>query len=191
VTGLAGQVAGLHRAFSEAGIPHAFGGALALAFCIDQARATSDIDVNVFVAPSEAARVFSALPEGVRVTATDRRQAERDGQVRLWWDSTPVDVFFAYHPFHEHAATRTREVPFVEGTIPVLDCTDLTLFKAFFNRTRDWADIEAMAASRTVDADEADRWVTTLLGDDSDEAVRLRATLAAPPADEPPPRLPR
>jgi len=31
-------------------------------------------------------------------------------------------------------------------TVPVLDCTALTIFKVLFDRTRDWADIEDMIA---------------------------------------------
>ena len=29
--------------------------------------------------------------------------------------------------------------------MPVLDCASLVIFKAFFDRTSDWADIEAVA----------------------------------------------
>ncbi len=45
------RVAALHAALRGAGIPHAFGGALALAFCTAEPRGTQDIDVNVFLPP--------------------------------------------------------------------------------------------------------------------------------------------
>lgn len=37
--------------------------------------------------------------------------------------------------------------------IPVLDCTTLAVFKIFFNRTRDWADLEATLAAGQLDID--------------------------------------
>lgn len=193
MTALADKVVLLGAALASDGIPHAFGGALALAYCTNEARATSDVDINVFVDPGEAARVLAALPDGVRVTTADCKQAERDGQVRLYWDETPVDLFFSYHPFHDHAAGRCRKVPFGDATIPVLACTDLTVFKAFFARTRDWADIEAMAASGTIDDAEAVRWVTDLLGEDDEHTVRLARALRATREDTEEPRrgLPR
>ena len=32
-------------------------------------------------------------------------------------------------------------MPFADTTIPVSGATELAVFKAFFNRTKDWADI--------------------------------------------------
>ena len=43
-------------ALDDARIPHAFGGALALAWCTQRARGTIDIDVNVFVDRSRTAQ---------------------------------------------------------------------------------------------------------------------------------------
>jgi hypothetical protein len=191
VTPLVDKVLAVDAGLETAGIPHAFGGAIALAYCIEEARATQDIDVNVFVAPSEAPRVFDALPVGTKVRAADRRVAERDGQVRVWWERTPVDIFFAYHELHEQAGRRCRRVSFGPGTIPVLDCTHLTVFKAFFARTRDWADIETMASAGPVDEGEATGWLRDLVGPDSDTYTRLVETFRAPPPDDRPfPRLP-
>ena len=30
------------------------------------------------------------------------------GQVRVFWDEIPVDLFFTNHPFHEHAAANAE-----------------------------------------------------------------------------------
>ena len=38
-----------HEALDSAGMRHAFGGALALAWCVEEARGTQDIDLNIFV----------------------------------------------------------------------------------------------------------------------------------------------
>ena len=92
---LAERVVAIHTALHDAGVPHAFGGALALAFHIAEPRATRDIDVNVFVDEGRAREVLELLPAGVSWSDADLDAIERDGQVRLFWDDTPVDVFFA------------------------------------------------------------------------------------------------
>jgi hypothetical protein len=38
--------------------------------------------------------------------------------------------------------------------IPFLGCSDLAVLKAFFNRTRDWADLEEMIAIGSLDVDQ-------------------------------------
>ncbi len=129
---------------TAAGIPHAIGGAIALGYCTLEPRGTRDVDVNVFVAPERAREVFAALPEGVEVSGDRLEQAERDGQVRLRWGITPVDLFLSVLPFHDRVEAHVRHVPFEGRTIPVLDCTALAVFKAMFDRARDWVDIEAM-----------------------------------------------
>jgi hypothetical protein len=145
LTSLVEKIVSLHASLQAAGIDHAFGGALALAYCTGEPRATADVDLNVFVSPRDAETVFAAMPRPVTVGAAAVTEAADRGQVRLWWDETPVDVFFGYHQFHKAVGGRTRLVSFADSEIPVLDCSDLTVFKAIFGRPRDWVDIEAMA----------------------------------------------
>ena len=62
-------------------------------------------------------------PWGVRALATASGTAERierDGQIRLWWEGTPVYLFFNYAPVHDEAALNRRTVPFEGTKIPVL-----------------------------------------------------------------------
>lgn len=167
------KVIAIHEALDQASIPHAFGGALALIYAIQRPRGTDDIDVNVFVAPEQAATVFRALPAGVQWDNRVIKQAARDGQIRVFWDQTPVDLFFSYHQFHEVAARRAALKPFADRQIPVLSPTDLVVFKAFFSRTKDWADIEAIASAGSADMDEALHWVRELLGTDSSNYEQL------------------
>lgn len=173
------RIIAIHSALAAAEVPHAIGGAIALAYCTADPRGTSDIDCNVFVVPDRAAEVFAILPDGVVATAADLRLAERDGQVRLWWDATPVDMFFCYHPFHLGAGDRVRHVPFEGVELPVLACTDLAVFKAFFNRTKDWADIEAMVDVGAVDVMAIRRWLVDLLGQDDPRLDRLESAVRA------------
>ena len=59
MTTLVDKIVTLHRSLEAAGVPHAFGGALALAWCTQRARGTVDIDVNIFLAPTEAGRALA------------------------------------------------------------------------------------------------------------------------------------
>ena len=73
---LAAKIVRLHRALAKKGIPPAFGGALALAWCTERARGTIDIDLNVFVGVEEVDVVLSALPAAVRRGADDGADQE-------------------------------------------------------------------------------------------------------------------
>jgi hypothetical protein len=156
----------VHDALEQADIPHAVGGAIALAYCTLDPRGTRDLDVNVFVGPERAREVFAALPEGIEVSGERLERLERDGQVRLRSGITPVDLFLNVLPFHDYAAGHVRQVPFEGRTIPVLSCTALVVFKAMFDRTRDWADIEAMVEAQSFDLDQASHWIREMVGDD-------------------------
>jgi hypothetical protein len=189
--GVADRMLAVHDALRAGGFPHAIGGAIALGYCTFEARGTQDVDVNVFVSPSRTREVLAALPEGVRVTGRDLEVAERDGQVRLLWDATPIDLFFSVLPLHDEVERNIRHVSFGDRTIPVLDCTGLAVFKALFGRPRDWVDIESMAEARSLDIDEAVRWIRVMVGDD--ERVQKLAALRAGRRSqgEPPPLHPQ
>jgi hypothetical protein len=169
------KILALHRALRDAGLPYAFGGALALAWCTEQARGTIDIDVNLFVDVTGVREALSALPAGVTWTDADVAVLERDGQARLWWDRTPVDVFFNTTDFHARAAGRARVEPFEGEDVPFLACRDLAVFKAFFNRTKDWADLEAMAEVGALDVEAVLGVLAHYLGGDDERLARLRA----------------
>jgi hypothetical protein len=171
------KIVAVHEALSRGGLPHAFGGALALAWCTGRARATIDIDINVFVNVDAVDEVMSALPTGIEHTDKDGAVARRKGQVRLWWEHTPVDLFLNTTEFHEAAADRVRWETFMERPIPFLSCLDIAVFKAFFNRTKDWADLEEMEAAGTLDVDRVTAMLIGFLGAD-DERIGHMAKLA-------------
>lgn len=165
----------IHTALAGAGVTHAYGGAIALAYCTGEPRATIDLDINVFLPSAAAGPALAALPAEVDLTDRNRAEIDRDGQTRAWWGGTPVDLFFNTHPFHDVAAVRVHEVPFGAGTIPVLDATTLAVFKVFFNRTKDWADLEAMADAGQLDVTAVAAFVVDLLGPDEARLERLAA----------------
>src|SRR5262249_47235463 len=100
MTSLVEKVTALNAHLDAAGIAHAFGGALALAYHVQEPRATRDIDLNCFAAIDHAREVFAALPSEITWGEGDVEEVQRVGQVRVFWDDTPVDLFFATHPFH-------------------------------------------------------------------------------------------
>jgi hypothetical protein len=165
----------IHDHLRGARLDHAFGGALALAWCTQQARGTIDLDVNVFVSPDRTDETLAALPGDVVATASDRALLLRDGQARLWWETTPVDVFLNTTGFHDDVATRVRWEPFAGTRLPFLACHDLAVFKAFFNRTKDWADLEAMREAGALDVAAVAGVLATFLGGDDDRIARLLA----------------
>ena len=169
----------LHEALDKKSIPHAFGGAIALAYRTLVPRGTIDIDINVFVPAEQAQQVLDALPRGVTRKTDAARLLKRDAQIRLWWDQTPVDLFLDSLPIHVQAAENVEIVPFEGERIPVLGATELAVFKAMFGRTQDWADIEAMLAARTLDLDAVKRSLGELIGDTDDRFERLDAAVSA------------
>jgi hypothetical protein len=173
---LADRIVALHGALGA--VPHAFGGALALAYYAEP-RATIDIDLNVFV-PAErfddVAVPLRAL--GVTVDEAAAMLVARDGQARVWWDDTPVDLFFAYDAFHDAAARGRRTVPFADGEIPILAPEHLVVCKVVFNRPKDWVDIDAMRElGHGLDTAEVLRWVGRIAGDEDPRYERIAALL--------------
>ncbi|HEV7770648.1 MAG TPA: hypothetical protein VGO66_08335 [Solirubrobacterales bacterium] len=172
----------IHEALEAASLPHAFGGALALAYCVEEPRGTRDLDVNVFCDAADAKKVLAALPEGVRVEPGDIGKVERDGQTRLFWDGVPVDVFLNNIPLHEAVASAVVWVSLQGRQVPMLDCASLVIFKSFFDRTKDWADIEAVAQATPEDIDAAADTLARLVGEDDPAFRRLDSIRAANPA---------
>jgi hypothetical protein len=168
----------IHEALKARSLPHAFGGAIALAYCVEEPRGTRDLDLNIFIASEKAAEVVSALPEGVRAEEEDIAKIRRDGQARLFWDGVPIDIFLNNLPLHEEVANGVQWVEMVGTQIPVLDCASLVVFKSFFARTRDWGDIEEVALATPEEVEAALKTVASLVGED-DPSYRKLAEIAA------------
>jgi hypothetical protein len=164
------------------GVPHQFGGAIALAWYRNP-RATTDIDVNLTLPPKAADPVLGAiLGLGVTVTRADRATIARDGQARLDWDGSYLDVFFATLDLHYEMAEHARPVRFGPIEIPILSPEHLIVCKAIFGRPKDWLDIEEMVSWGTgIEAPRALRWVADILGPDAEQHTRLAALLKPPP----------
>jgi hypothetical protein len=174
---LAQRVQAIEAALSD--VPHAFGGALALAYYAEP-RATIDIDLNVFV-PVERFSEVAAPLVGLGAGADDpsiEPLVRRDGQVRVMWDATPIDLFLSYDAFHVTAGAARRSVPFADGTITILAAAHLIVCKAVYDRPQDWVDIDSMlAAQADIDGAEVLRWVARIAGDEDPRYNRIVAVL--------------
>jgi hypothetical protein len=176
--GLAAKIMAMHEMLDSLRVPHQFGGAVALAW-YRSPRATTDVDLNVTVAPADAEPILGAVTHlGVIVSPADRATIARDGQARLDWDGSYLDLFFATLDFHREMALCAREVEFGPTRIPILSPEHLIVCKIVFDRPKDWVDIEEMIAWGTkIDSAEVMRWIEEILGTGSEQHIRLRALL--------------
>lgn len=168
-TPLADKVLQVTEALTERGVPFAFGGAIARNYYAEP-RLTMDLDIGVFLSADAYSGVLEALATlfPLQDAAGVARTIQRDAQVRLNWDYTPVDLFFAYDPFHNASAGRVRRVPFGDAEIPILSAEDLILHKLLFNRPKDWRDIADMlyAQRELLDRSYIEAWLSYFLPPD-------------------------
>ena len=173
MSSLTEKIVRLHQALAQADIPHGFGGALALAWCTQRARGTIDIDLNIFVDTQAAATALTALPEQVTWTQKDLDTLMKEGQIRIWWDKTPLDLFLNTLPLHRQMARRCRWESFGGASVPFLSCQDIAVLKVFFNRTKDWADLEEMQSAGTFQVPLVTATIIEYLGADDERITKL------------------
>lgn len=70
-------------------------------------------------------------------------------------------------------ALRVVRRPFAGAELPVLSCQDLAIFKAFFDRTKNRADLEAMAAAGVLDVAAVTGVLVEYLGPDDPRIERV------------------
>jgi len=174
-----------HKALDDAGLDHAFGGALALMHYVAEPRTTWDVDVNISVVKEDAEVVVEALSEIVQATEEQVALLKRDGQVRLLVGRYPLDIFLAEHEFHDEMRMMSLMRPFGDRELPYISATHLTVLKAMFNRSKDWVDIESMLRHGSVDVQRAIGWLVTLQGPDEEAPARILAMSLLGPEVEP------
>jgi len=148
---LVALIVAVHNRLEAADIPHAFGGALALAY-VATPRGTVDIDVNVFISPAEIRRVDTALaPLDLTRTPDERSEPPIAGYRYLHAeDPFPVDVFPSLDERYDEISRRRVRHPFgrADDVLPFLSAEDLCMFKLSFGRPQDWVDLDAVAHAR-------------------------------------------
>lgn len=122
---LARTAHGMRRALADVlerhGVPYAIGGAIALGFCAPP-RATVDVDVNAFVAPTtDLDRALATLRDAGCAANEDgdavRRRGLAEGQFRGTAAGRRVDVFVPAIDYYAELATRRRHVTLCRNVI--------------------------------------------------------------------------
>jgi hypothetical protein len=177
---LAPKIVSLHEMLDSARVPHQFGGAIALAWYRNP-RATTDIDLNLTLSPAAAEPVLGLLGGlGVTVPPEDLAAIAQDGQARLDWEGSYLDVFFATMDLHFEMAELARVVRFGPVDIPILAPEHLIVCKAIFDRPKDWLDTEEILRWGTeVDGARTLHWVREILGPEAEQYTRLAGLLGA------------
>ena len=158
----------LEDALKKAGIGFAYGGAIALAYHVENPRTTTDIDLDIMIDPTEdnIDMLVSVLGELFPIPASKRAELLSVGQVRFMWDATPVDIFTHTHEFHSDIVGHVTWVLFEGRVIPIVSALHLAVFKAFLDRPKDWVDIQEMAYLPDFPRLRLVVWLRELLGDD-------------------------
>lgn len=63
----------------------------------------------------------------------------------------------------------------LDTLVPVISATDLMIFKALFDRSKDWADLEELLRYGRVDGPEVTHWLIDIAGADDPRLARLAA----------------
>ena len=108
----------------------------------------------------------SAFAKRIVFTDSQAADAMANDQVRVFWEDTPIDIFFNVAEFHDDVMLGVEHHKFAKILIPVLGADALAVFKAMYNRTKDWADIEAMLDVDSLDKSRVIGWLVRLLGVD-------------------------
>ena len=170
---LVDRILTIHQLLDKADVGHAFGGALALAYCTGEPRATRDIDINIFLPAEQVSVVQKALHSVIEFTDSQLKYLKAEGQTRVFWDETPVDLFFNVSDLHQHMSLKTSQGILNGVEIPVLSAEFLAIFKVMFNRTKDWADLEAMVEEGSFNNDFVVSQLVDLLGAQDARIERL------------------
>ena len=175
---LVDRILTIHQLLDKADVGHAFGGALALAYCTGEPRATRDIDINIFLPAEQVSVVQKALHSVIGFTDSQLKYLEAEGQTRVFWGETPVDLFFNVSDLHQHMSLKTSQGILNGVEIPVLSAEFLAIFKVMFNRTKDWADLEAMVEEGSFNHDFVVSQLVDLLGAQDARIERLSRLVA-------------
>lgn len=176
-TGLSDKIVAVHTCLKDAEVAHAFGGGFARASYAEP-QAMTNVNLNVFLAPARHEQVMGPLRVLGAEDDVSTEEVVRDGQCRVAWQATPIDLFYAYHDLHEAMRRATRPAEFRGISIPVLAPEHLITCKAIFNRPKDWLDIEQiLVGALDADRSEVADWLDRIVGPD-DPRVRRFAELS-------------
>jgi hypothetical protein len=119
----------------SAKIPHALGGAIAVAY-YGEPRMTKDIDINVFIPIDHRGKLNKALePLGLDIELENQELRSQEEQ-KVEWEENSLHLFFSSDPLHGEMERGIRTVPFAGDTIPLVAPEHLLIRKAILDRPR-------------------------------------------------------
>ena len=148
----------------EARIAYAIGGALALG-AWGAPRMTKDVDLSIFLPPSEFPRVAEALERAGMLF--DRNAApktiERIGMFNGRLGGVVVDMFISGHPHMTEMERRRQRVDALNGShLYFITAEDLCVMKLLYGRPKDIGDLERLFAARKLDLAYVRRWLSQM-----------------------------
>jgi hypothetical protein len=172
------KIISLHGGLRKADVPHAFGGAVAVAY-YGEPRMTKDIDVNVFIPSGDWQEVRDVLaPLGIEIEIGEG--GPRGEEVKLGWEENFVHLFFSCDPLHDEMPGHVRSVPFMDSTIPIVAPEHLVIRKVTLDRIKDWVDVEQiLVATDPLDLGEIESWLERMVGEDDPRMQKLGEVKAA------------
>jgi hypothetical protein len=152
------------------GIPHALGGAVALA-AHGIPRNTADVDMSVFVPEGDHERLFDALERaGCLFDRTDAlAQLTRINLFTVRCGRVAVDLFVSFHAHHNESLGRRVKLRCPDGVERwFLSAEDLAIHKLALSRPKDVMDLELLFAARgdSIDIAYVRRWIEAIAGAD-------------------------
>jgi hypothetical protein len=126
-------------------VPYAIGGALAYGMW-GHPRFTADVDINVFVEPSELAPVFRAFDDvgAVYDPAEATRRAEVEGMFIARLEPFRVDVFTPSIPYSRRAGETRVRLSARGQAVWFLSANASAVFKLLFFRGKDLRDLKVL-----------------------------------------------
>ena len=164
-------------ALSDASIPCAIGGALALNWW-SEPRGTVDADINVFVSDSAFGRVLDALQAaGCTLDRSECMSRFHRGDVAIArLDGVRVDLFVPSIPFYEEAARTVQSAHIRGASVPVLSAEALAVFKLLFFRNKDLQDLRTLVRRRPgLDRAYIRARIAEMMGEDDERVVEWDA----------------
>ena len=170
---------------NSAGVAHAFGGALALAYYA-RPRGTVDVDLNVATPfASRESLLASFEGHGWEEGASSGGGLPAAGiRLRQADETVVLDLSFVFDPFHEAVLSRTVVKPYLHGgqrrELSFLAVEDLIVFKMSFGRPQDWVDMASIVQAGTpIDVDAVEQRAVAFIGPRGHPSTaRLRSIVA-------------
>lgn len=161
---LPAKIVTVHESLLKAKLPHAFGGAIAVAY-YGEPRMTKDIDINVFISGERSGRISEALEALGIDTELENRDLQNQEELKLEWEENSLHLFFSWDSLHDEMERRVRIAPFAEDAIPLVAPEHLVTRKAILDRPKDWIDIEQiLVATDPLDLGEIETWLERMVG---------------------------